>query len=345
MCLFFLLFLITVSQLTSYFSVVLDADGKPTEEERVDGRPDPRFLKEHGLTRDSHPVEFVDAFLPVYDKKRGVNRRTKYTTSVEVLCKWSNAKAILMGMGTDACYPKFKPFDVKEFEKHLYFYYFNGLNPSPRVQMKFKTNDDDPVQGNNFINRVFGSGAGRRHREWKCCFATQDPLVTPPSRKTHPNWKIDPFLKHVQEVSRAGWLLARYFSLDEQTAGFKGRHVDKKRITYKKEGDGFQMDAICDRGFTYAYYMRNQLAPKKYLDQGLSPLHARCMSLFDTLKDSYHEANFDNLYTSTKFAFFSYVHHPKKVKTQGVIRSGGKGCPAEVVQREEADKKNAEKVR
>ena len=248
-----------------------------------------------------------------------------------------------MGMGTSKMYPRFKPFNIDEFEKHLYLYYYNGLNLSPQVQMKFRS--ADVVQGSKFISDIFGSSAERRHREWKCCFASQDPLVQPPSRASHPNWKVDPFLKHVQEVSRVGWHLSKIISIDEQTAGFKGRHPDKRRITYKKEGDGFQMDAICDRGYTYAYYMRNQPVPEKYVEMGLSPLHSRCFALFDTLRDFYHEVNFDNLYTSAKFAYFAYVFHPKKVKTQGVIRTGGKGCPSQVLQREEVDRKKAEKVR
>ena len=102
-------------------------------------------------------------------------------------------------------------------------------------------------------------------------------------------------------------------AVDEQTSGFKGRHVDKKRITYKAEGDGFQMDAVCNRGFTFLFYMQNQLAPKEYLDMGLSPLHYRVFALFDTFKDEYHEVNFDNMYSSEKNSFAAYVKHKKKV--------------------------------
>ena len=77
------------------------------------------------------------------------------------------------------------------------------------------------------------------------------------------------------------WLLACAFSVDEMTMGFKGHHRDKKRITYKAEGDGFQADALCQDGFTYQIWMRNDRAPAKYLKEGLSPLHSRVMGLFD----------------------------------------------------------------
>ena len=39
-----------------------------------------------------------------------------------------------------------------DFEQHLYFYYSNGLNPSPRIEMKIKTSSDDPLQVNNSLN-------------------------------------------------------------------------------------------------------------------------------------------------------------------------------------------------
>jgi hypothetical protein len=45
------------------------------------------------------------------------------------------------------------------------------------------------------------------------------------------------------------WILGRVFSLDEQTIGFQGHHVDKKPITYKAEGDGFQHHALCQDGW------------------------------------------------------------------------------------------------
>jgi hypothetical protein len=41
------------------------------------------------------------------------------------------------------------------------------------------------------------------------------------------------------------WTLGRTFSVDEQTIGFQGNHINKKCITYKAEGDAFQNDALC----------------------------------------------------------------------------------------------------
>ena len=36
----------------------------------------------------------------------------------------------------------------------------------------------------------------------------------------------------------------------------------KLRISYKREGDGFQCDALCDEGYTFSFYFRHGDAPK-----------------------------------------------------------------------------------
>jgi len=118
--------------------------------------------------------------------------------------------------------------------------------------------------------------------------------------------------------------LGRLISIDEQTIGFKGHHADKMSIRYKKEGDGFQCDAICYDGFTYSFFMRNMSAPKKYLYKGLSPLHAWCLFLLVQLKDEHHVCGVDNLYTSGRF-FCEAFTGENKVLCHGVARKSGRG--------------------
>ena len=128
-------------------------------------------------------------------------------------------------------------------------------------------------------------------------------------------------------------MLALAFSIDEMTMGFKGNHIDKRRITYKAEGDGFQCDALCQEGFTYQVFMRNDPAPKKYLKLGLSPLHSRVMALFDTVKDKFHHCAMDNLYNSAAFCRAAY-NHKFKILCHGVTRKGKRGLPKSVIQEE-----------
>ena len=236
-----------------------------------------------------------------------------------------------MEMGTRTLYPTFKAFTTREFEQYMYLPFFNGLNPSPRVEDKLQTEEVDPIQSNSFLRRVLGPNAALRYRHWKCCFSLQDPKLPNPPRRTHPNFKIDEFLRHLEIIWRYGWMPKRDLSCDEETIGFQGRHADKLRITYKAEGDGFQCDAICDDGYTYTFFFRNQPAPKKYLDDGFSPLHARVLALYDCLNDDFHQVRFDNLYMAAKFALRSF-QHKKHIMVEGVTRVGARGLPQEIMQ-------------
>ena len=53
-----------------------------------------------------------------------------------------------------------------------------------------------------------------------------------------------------------GWLLGLAISIDKMTMEFIGQHQDKKRITYKAEGDGFQTDALDNKGYLYQFYAK-----------------------------------------------------------------------------------------
>ena len=121
-------------------------------------------------------------------------------------------------------------------------------------------------------------------------------------------------------------MLGQNVSVDEITMQYKGTHRDIFRITYKKEGDGFQTDTLFQDGFCYQHYMRNEPAPPKYLSQGYSSLHSRVLYLFDSLKDKYHQCGMDNLYNLAKFCCAAYLHK-KKVLCHGVTRKGDRGVP------------------
>jgi hypothetical protein len=139
------------------------------------------------------------------------------------------------------------------------------------------------------------------------------------------------------------WLVGRVFACDEQTMGFQGKHVDKRRITYKKEGDGFQADVLAQDGWTHQVYLRNEPAPKEYLRMGLCPLHARVLWLFGCLKSRWHVCGVDNLYTSAKFLRVSYV--TARVLINGVTRTSGRGLPPSIIQEAITNKKEQMKVR
>ena len=132
----------------------------------MDGNPNTLFIQEKNLKPILHPVGFLDALFPVYNKKNGKLQKAHYFISTKDFMKWLNKTAIELGMG-NAFYPNFVPFMMDNFERNLYLYYFNWLNPSPRIEMKLKSNSSDTVQGNDFLQKGFGCNDVRQHREFK----------------------------------------------------------------------------------------------------------------------------------------------------------------------------------
>ena len=74
-------------------------DGSPLMEEmpRKKGRVKTSFLKKHNLKSDSHPADFVNAFLSY----RNLRQRFKHDpgVSIKTLTKWTNLKATLSRAG------------------------------------------------------------------------------------------------------------------------------------------------------------------------------------------------------------------------------------------------------
>jgi len=251
-----------------------------------------------------------------------------------MLARWTNLKATLAGAGWNgSCYYDFKPFTALELRQHFGLYILNGLSPSPRVEKKLNPQRKDPVHGNNFAFNSFGPNAECRHRHFKAFLAFQNPAIETPSRSRYPNWKMRPFLKWMNFICRLAWLLEIDYSIDEMTIGFQGMHTDKLQIIYKKEGNGFQADALCQDGYCYQFYFRNDPAPTKYAKEGASPLQARVLQLFNSTVEKHHVCGMDNIYNSARFCKRAFCH-PKKVICHGVTRKGMHGLPLCVKQEE-----------
>ena len=78
----------------------------------------------------------------------------------------------------------------------------HGLAPSPQVSMKFALQQEDDINGNDFIKRCMGPAAVRRHKHFRGFFATQCPIKSSPSQSSLPNWKIDPLLAWIKQIGR-----------------------------------------------------------------------------------------------------------------------------------------------
>ena len=71
----------------------------------------------------------------------------------------------------------------------------------------------------SMVYEAFKKNPQRRHRHFKRFFAATNPLVPLPSRKTHPNHKVQKFFKHAMKQSKSFMFIGRYISGDEQTVG------------------------------------------------------------------------------------------------------------------------------
>ena len=142
--------------------------------------------------------------------------------------------------------------------------------PSPRIEIKFKSQSEHPVLGNDFIYHLFGHNAEWRHRHFKIFLAIPHPGIVIPIKKKYHNWKVRPLLQWMNFLFPLMWVLRVCFAIDNMTIVFQGMHTDEKRITYKVEGGTFQRDALCDNGFCCQYYFCNEPANMDYMKTGLS---------------------------------------------------------------------------
>ena len=185
--------------------------------------------------------------------------------------------------------------------RHIGIYILNGLCPSPQVEMKFYSQERNPTNGNDMCNWVFGTCAGRRHKEFEDFLAIQYPVKPVTLRNTHPNWKVQPIPKQAIIVSKAEIVLGKGLAKGEETICCKGRHPDILRITYKKIGGWLPVWCI-----VFIWLHVQLLLPKPdgkncFIDKGMSSLHARCMALLEQVNSSAHYVGMYNIYISAKF--------------------------------------------
>jgi hypothetical protein len=92
---------------------------------------------------------------------------------------------------------------VKEIERQVGLNFFNGLSPSLQLEIKFSTQNNDPVNGSNLCNQIFRGLKGlRRHKMCKAFFCLNNPKKEVPKQSDDPNYKIGQLLRHMQLVSQ-----------------------------------------------------------------------------------------------------------------------------------------------
>jgi len=116
-------------------------------------------------------------------------------------------------------------------------------------------------------------------------------------------WKVQRLLDELNENAAKMWIPEKWLSIDKQMLGFQGRSGIKLRISYKKEGGGFQCDAVCDDGYTFSVYFRHgdpPPLPKEFKDKipDLSPTAQGVIWLALRLPNIWSRIFMDNLFNS-----------------------------------------------
>jgi hypothetical protein len=252
---------------------------------------------------------------------------------------------------------KFKdwvPFDVTEIYCYIGVLFANGLAPKPRIDYWFESSEKLPLVGNDVMSQamtkqVKATGRTIRGATWwqhfRRFFALADCRERPRKvQKKDPLWKVRRLVDELNKQSKDMWIPGRWVAIDEQTIGFQGASSMKLRISYTRKGDGFQCDAICDRGYTYSFWFHH--GPPldlglQFKDLELSPTAARVIWLEQRLPNKWTRVFMDNLYNSVKL--FNGLYRVKAL-AHGVARTNGCGLPPSIVQREETNKYIAEKL-
>ena len=112
-------------------------------------------------------------------------------------------------------------------------------------------------------------------------------------------------LQHIRRNFELYWYPAQDFSIDEKTIGFQVRHKDKLQIIFKDSSDGFQADAVCDRGYTHSFIYRNDDIPdsKNYL----CATSEIVIWILKRLKKEWDHVYMDNLYNNVKLCRAEYA--------------------------------------
>ena len=122
--------------------------------------------------------------------------------------------------------------------------------------MKTKPQSFESLQGNDLIAEKFTVNFHRRHRLFRSHFDCQHPHKPVPPMSSLPNWKVDMFMLHLNNVFIQTVVLPEKLSVNEQTIQFHCTSELKSLINLKRTGDGFQCDSICNNQYSWIISIR-----------------------------------------------------------------------------------------
>lgn len=322
-----------------------DFDRKPRKSEQ--GRPKGSASKADGPPSEhGRPSDFAQENLP---KNFSWHRPKHYfdlfltPKFVETfMVRTTNERAAAEGAGSRT-YKDFVGFDTDEMYKMFGLLFANAVSPKPQFPFWFKSTNESRIFGNDFFanaldKKMPGGRTIKGERRWKhfrrfMCMYDWRMFKSKEQQKKDPLWKLTSILEELRKNSQKCWIPGKWVSIDEQTIAFKGAHGLALRITYKREGDGYQCDAVCEDGYTFSFYFRHGDAPKlpdSFKDLQLSNTAKRVIFLLLQLPNLWTHCFMDNLFNSRRLFTAAYR---AKTLCHGVVRHHGRGVPDEIVQK------------
>ncbi len=237
----------------------------PPPQPNKKGHPSPAAYKAIGELKYARPKDFFDLQIS-----------PGYITNI---CKGTNFSASAVGVGIGVTgterreFGNFVQFDDAEFYKFIGIHFANGLNPRPSFESWFTSMPHRPlylysanfVNGGVFDHTVHGvKVSGLRRWRHFCRFLTSSNYRWNPVEEQRKDlmWKVQSLLDELNHRARKHWIPGKWVAINEQTIGFKGRSGMTLCISYKREGDGFQCDALCDKNYTFSFFFQHGDTPK-----------------------------------------------------------------------------------
>jgi hypothetical protein len=215
--------------------------------------------------------------------------------------------------------------------------------------------DREPLLGSNLISNALhrknvATGktvkAARCWKHFRQYFTVADYRDSPKEKQKYdPLWKVRELLDKLNKQAKDMWVPGKWVAINEQTLGFQGASGMKLCISYKREGDGFQCDAICDGGYTNSFYFCHGPPPnvgEQYKHFELSPTARQVVWLASRLPNQWTRIYRDNLFNLQKL--FTALHIAEAL-AHGVACTNRRRVPPLIIQKEEKNKDRAEKLR
>jgi hypothetical protein len=158
-------------------------------------------------------------------------------------------------------------------------------------------------------------------------------------------WKVQSLIDRLNHQAWKHWLSGKWVVIDVQTISYMGCLGMKLQILYKREGDRFQCNPVCDEGYTYSFFFRHVDAPTvgpayKHLD--LFDMAKQVIWLAKQLANLWMCIYMDNLYNSEKLLTALMI---AECLAHSVACPTGRGIPDGIKQAVELNAKKADALK